>query len=525
MAVQGQYARNRDRRQKNYNADIDETLFGVGRGPSSAPQGQSRGARMSSRASSGGRSGSRRTTGRRGNTADPSGKESVTVSVGELFHMQETAVILDKQELARRKIAAEKHKEEVQKKARARKERMLRLEEEKKRRAPQLTEAEMLENEQNNVLLAHAKQAMDEELDDVKHMNQMMLYAKCVTIRDAQVKEKERRRKEEQEHEKRMDKAMEVERLRTLQMYQEREQLRQAEQRQGAQVIVQQITEREAERIRQQELREQEAQAMIHRIKELELREEEERQQKVVAGRKLLEQVMEANNAQARAKLRKKQQELEEDRRIAEYIKEKEAREAAAEAEAERVKQEKEMEVARLRAQQEKAQDRQSQVDELRAKRYQEARDRAWRKTELAMAAKKEQMKGEIANARELQRREKAQRMTEQALQEREEYQRVLEWNRMQTMVDADKELHKKAASLEHREDILHQIRVSEEEKAMARSKFLAEGKKMAAQGEVDKRQLLKVKQQKLELLRQAGVPEKYRAELAKKKVLVSSIH
>lgn len=515
MAVQGQYARNKIRRAKNFNADIDETLFGAN--GARAMSNGSRGAKMSSRAKSADRAYAR---------ADPrDSKSSVVVSMNELLHIQDNSVILDAAAKARKKKAEEAQKALTLKKARERKERMLRMEEEKKRRAPQLTESQMLENESNNILLAHAKQAMDEELDDVKHMNQMMLYAKCVTIRDAQVKEKERRRKENIQEESRLDKAMEVERVKTLQMYEERETLRKEEQRVGALVITQQIQEREAERIRQQELREQEAQAMIQRIKELELREEEERQQKVVAGRKLLEQVMEANNAQARAKLRKKQLELEEDKRIAEYIKEKEAREAAAEAEVERIKQEKELECARLRAMQEKAQDRQAAIDELRAKRYQEARDRAWRKTQLAIAEKKDSMKTEIAQAREVQRREKAQRMTEQALQEREEYQRVLEYNRNQTEIDAEKAVVMKKASYEHREDILHQIRVGEEEKSVARTKFLEEGRKHQIQAEIDKRQLLKIKQQKLELLRQAGVPEKYRAELAKKKVLVSSIH
>jgi len=113
---------------------------------------------------------------------------------------------------------------------------------------------------------------------------------------------------------------------------------------------------------------------MVQRIRELEIREEEERQQKVAAGRKLLEQVMQANNAQARAKLRKKQDEIEEDLRIAEYLRAKELREQQQETEQERIRQDKEKEVARLRAQQERAQDRQSQIDELRAKRYQEAK-------------------------------------------------------------------------------------------------------------------------------------------------------
>lgn len=38
-------------------------------------------------------------------------------------------------------------------------------------------------------LLAKAQKQMDEEIDDVKHMNQMVLYSKVVTIRDKQLEE------------------------------------------------------------------------------------------------------------------------------------------------------------------------------------------------------------------------------------------------------------------------------------------------------------------------------------------------
>jgi len=48
------------------------------------------------------------------------------------------------------------------------------------------------------------------------------------------------------------------------------------------------------------------------------------------------------------------------------------------------------MEIARLRAQQEKAQDRQSAIDELRAKRYQETKDRNFRQIQLEIATSKE---------------------------------------------------------------------------------------------------------------------------------------
>lgn len=39
-------------------------------------------------------------------------------------------------------------------------------------------------------VLQRARDKLDEDMDDVKHMNRMMLYSKVATIRDAQVQEK-----------------------------------------------------------------------------------------------------------------------------------------------------------------------------------------------------------------------------------------------------------------------------------------------------------------------------------------------
>ena len=57
---------------------------------------------------------------------------------------------------------------------------------------------------------------MDEELDDVKHMNQMMIYSKCVTIRDRQLEEQKQLEDEYRNEEKRLDIMMEIERLKSL---------------------------------------------------------------------------------------------------------------------------------------------------------------------------------------------------------------------------------------------------------------------------------------------------------------------
>lgn len=64
---------------------------------------------------------------------------------------------------------------------------------------------------------------IDEDHDDVKQMNQMMLYSKVVTIRDKQKEEQKRLEEEWIDEQKRLDLMMEIERLKSLKMQEERE--------------------------------------------------------------------------------------------------------------------------------------------------------------------------------------------------------------------------------------------------------------------------------------------------------------
>ena len=72
---------------------------------------------------------------------------------------------------------------------------------------------------------------LDEEHDDVKHMNQMVLYSKVVTIRDKQLEENKQLEREWVEEQKRLDIMMEIERLIGLKVAEELEIIRQQAQR------------------------------------------------------------------------------------------------------------------------------------------------------------------------------------------------------------------------------------------------------------------------------------------------------
>jgi hypothetical protein len=70
---------------------------------------------------------------------------------------------------------------------------------------------QILSQKKKEGLLQNAQDILDEEKDDVKHMNQMCLYSKCVTIRDKQLIEQVRLEEEYRDEERRLDLMMEIE--------------------------------------------------------------------------------------------------------------------------------------------------------------------------------------------------------------------------------------------------------------------------------------------------------------------------
>merc|ERR1719379_3326885 len=192
------------------------------------------------------------------------------------------------------------------------------MEEERKKNA-MMAGPERESRAQQNSVLERAKRMMDEEMDDVKHMNQMMLYSKVVTIRDAQIQEKRTIQGEREEEEKQLDMMMEIERLKALKMYEEREKARVDDGRRGAQVIVEQIKDRQAMRMREEEARDQERAFILKQIDALKQEEVEQQKAKKVAASRLMAEVNAANSAAMKIKEDKMLAEKLEDQKILDY--------------------------------------------------------------------------------------------------------------------------------------------------------------------------------------------------------------
>lgn len=107
----------------------------------------------------------------------------------------------------------------------ARKARMQAMDRERATKVPP-SDIESSQRNKDVGILSKAQAQLDEELDDVKHMNQMVLYSKVVTIRDKQLEENKSLEKEWLEEQRKLDLMMEIERLKGLKVAEEREAVR-----------------------------------------------------------------------------------------------------------------------------------------------------------------------------------------------------------------------------------------------------------------------------------------------------------
>lgn len=179
-------------------------------------------------------------------------------------------------------------------KSKARKTKMLQMDAQRATKVKP-TEWQKTENNKAETLLSKAQKKLDEELDDVKNMNQMVLYSKVVTIRDKQLQENKRLESEWIEEQKKLDLMMEIERLKVLKEEEEREARKQIARNKGAQVIVDQIQDRTLERMKEQEIRDKERLLLLKNIDKMKVEDEVQAAAKRQRINTLMKQAAEAN--------------------------------------------------------------------------------------------------------------------------------------------------------------------------------------------------------------------------------------
>jgi len=451
---------------------------------------------------------------------DLASPNSITIGQSELQRIKNSTSVVTKEDLIQHRKMLEEQNERKLAAAKAKKQRMLEIEAEKKKSIPP-SELEMEATMKNETLKGRAKELLNEEKDEVKHMNQMMLYAKVVTIRDRQLDEKQRLRNEFKNEEKRKDLMMEIDRLQKIKYYDEAERRLKDEQKKAAMETIVQIKERELERMKEQEEREREGQEMLKYIKQIQKEESEATLAKRHQQKQILDQIFESNQKAIARKHELVLQEREEEEKIVRYNVEKAQKDAEYQAELKRIKDEKEREIQRLRELQEKAFDRQAEIDAIRAKRASELADRQAREKERREAEIRSKLNHELLETRMFQSLEKERRLQEQARNDRDEFQKIIQNQKIERELEIRNEREKAHQMKDHVDQLKKQIAINEEKKKQEKRELLEEGKKIKDNLSHEKILLEAIKTQKLSELNSLGVASKYSSELARKRILI----
>ena len=393
--MRGRYS-NRSR-----NADVDESLFGNTR---------------SQRLRKAGRRASRRT---------PQIVDSTPIVLrrSEISRMKKSSERKSPAQLQREREELKRQRQEEMQSAYDRKMEMIRQEEERKRNLPP-SKLDMLKLQENEEIMQRAQILLDEKEEEVKVMNQMMQYAQTVTIRDQQLKEARELRRIRELEEKKVDMQMELDRIRGVNELNERERVRRQKHRDDCKHILVQIAERKKQRERDRELKRQEQEKIKERARFLEEEEQRFLEMKRIEGKKLLADVLEANRLALEIKKQNKLREIEEEKKIQEYLEAKAAREQAHEEEKARIAAKRERECAMLRAQQKKIADNRAAIDALRAKRDAEATERKARERELREAAERKRRQAELMEFNRLQALARKQTLANEEAVDRVEFER-----------------------------------------------------------------------------------------------------
>merc|ERR1719243_321827 len=150
-----------------------------------------------------------------------------------------------------------------------------------------------------------------------------------------------------------------------------------------------------------------------------------------------------------------------------------------------------------------------------------EAAERAARGKEEAEQRRIEAINQELNEARQQQQSEKERRLGEQAKFERDEFERIIEVQLQQEEAERQRQQEEKAMLKCHADELRSQIQAREEKALQERRDFLEEGNIVRATIGSERRKLEKIKTRKIDELKKQGVPEKYWAELARKKISI----
>ncbi len=405
-------------------------------------------------------------------------------------------------------IAAEKEKI-----SRARKARMIKLEEDARSKAKKSASEEFSEAKKQ-AIRKMATEKIDQQNDLVKLLNTYSQRAMAFTIRDQQMADKRRRDAIEADYERRMDIAMEIDRLKELSAREKEENAKMKKRIEDRSVIIDQIEARKKLKILAEESREQENKQMLQTIKKYEEEDKIKKEQREVQIAKSRIEVIKANKDAIEAKKAYKLREKEEVEMILAYQAKQDLKM--------RQREDEEAEKARLVNERQKKmldnqtknQDKRAELDELRARRAMEEGERRARQKELWEAEKRRQDQVILNEARKKQEAEKKASIARQAAARQDEYDSAVKFSYDMAERERREAEFREKKNEEFRQILRDQIQKIEDGRMMHRNDKEEEGRMIKKEMAAERIKLLAIRDKMVDDMRKKGIDERYLSEM-----------
>lgn len=443
-------------------------------------------------------------------------KKPTVVDHDILSNVKKSSIFYSKDDLERMSAERMSKKNEAFETAKARKSVMEDFDHHRAKNAS-LSQLEKEAKTKSDYLLAKAHHQIEEQEDEIKRLNELILYAKCVTIRDDQVIEKELIKKEIKEEDKRLDALMEIERVVELKKLEQREAIRKERIRQGGLQICAQIKEREETALIEREKKELEKTAALKGLADLAELDRKDKNKKLHNQKSLLKDVVQAYKDCLDEKVANKKLHVEEDNKILQYLVEKDKKAFEKDQETKKKNAEKEKEMARLRAAQTIVTDKVGERDALQAKRAFEQYERDWRRKGKELAENQAFQEHTLKTERETQHHARQHALALEAQNIRDQFFESIEKQKREDERCKTIDVERAENNRKYANDIKEQIKEKRVNREKEREDFFREGVRLAQERTEKKHKIDSVKGRKIDELRSVGVPSKYCTEVEKK--------
>lgn len=429
----------------------------------------------------------------------------------EFERLKNQAHVITKQDRLAMIEEAERKKLQLQEDSQRRKEILQKAQlEQKAKQGSKLGDAETEAAQKNQYVLQRAFELRQEQEDEIKNANGLILATKCLAIREAQIIEKELIQKELEEEERRLDMMMEQQRQKAIRDEERKKEKKDENNQRYVKEVAQQIRENEVLRLMEAERKEEESRNINRALIAMQRDDDEKIRQRKLEQKRTRDELNRANAEIEQYKIVQKEEQRIAELRVQEFMRNKAEREAAREAELNAAKAAKEREIARLRAQQQKAQDQQAALDELNALRVQEEVEREWREKEIAAAAKRKQQLEEMKRGRQLQIEDLRKAQALEIERDEQEFHQVAKVQNELYQKDLEKKRQRREAAVQHRKELLKQINEKEREHIGELKDKFEEGTTLRLEQEVRSININNILKKKVQRLRENNVPEHF---------------